>query len=379
MPLSCLRAGETLATFHLTDNEWTEIRTTYRNMGLSMRCCSSRAIPKVSRLGTRFFAHQSRAACQSGPESPEHLKAKFLIAESARAAGWDACVEEPGCDPDGNTWIADVLCTRGSAKLAFEVQLAPQSPDQYQARQSRYQRSGVRCLWLTKLRRIGSAIEALPPTKELPHVLLDVKEQPNPIVHVGNSYEASVPLPDFVKGALAGDLFWAETRPGTRVVEIQIASISCWKCDQSIKAVRGYVINNYFVPLAVVSDRDGLAKFISALRQGMPEITPISLKYSGTLQTKYFAAACPFCSALLGDWFMTADFFTEVATCDHPNYSCPDIVYGREIGCHIFDYATLSLRIGSSELSNLPSGEWLWRPLTRGANPPRIQGSDNAR
>jgi len=75
------------------------------------------------------------------PESREHLKAKFVIAESARAAGWDASAEEPGCDPGSNPWIADMLFTRGKAKLAFEVQLSPESPDEYQARQSRYQRS----------------------------------------------------------------------------------------------------------------------------------------------------------------------------------------------------------------------------------------------
>lgn len=127
-------------------------------------------------------------------------------------------------------------------------------------------------------------------------------------MRVGISHQTSVTLPNFVKGALAGEFFWPETRAGTRAVKLQIASISCWKCGKPIRAIRGYVINNYFAPLAEVSDRHGLAKFISALRQRMPEVTPVSLRYSGTLQTKYLAAACPFCSALLGNWFMTADF-----------------------------------------------------------------------
>ena len=50
-------------------------------------------LPKVSSLGTRFFAHRSRGACQTAPESPEHLKAKFVIAQSARAVGWRASTE----------------------------------------------------------------------------------------------------------------------------------------------------------------------------------------------------------------------------------------------------------------------------------------------
>src|SRR5262249_27261332 len=120
MPITCLRAGETLASFLLSDEEWRAIRASYPSMRLSMRCCSSGAIPKVSSLGTRFFAHGTHADCQSAVESPEHITAKFIIAESARAVGWDAFAEASGTDPDGNAWTADVLCTRGQVKVAFE-------------------------------------------------------------------------------------------------------------------------------------------------------------------------------------------------------------------------------------------------------------------
>ncbi len=82
-----------------------------------------------------------------------------------------------------------------------------------------------------------------------------------------------MPLGDFVKGSLDRELFWAETRPGTRAVELQMASIACYKCRKTIKAVRGYVINNHFVPLAEVSDTGALAAFVSALRQHLPEVT----------------------------------------------------------------------------------------------------------
>src|SRR5712691_8625477 len=112
MPLACLNDGDLLTSFCLTDDQWVAIKTSYRGMNLSMRCCSSPAIPKVNSLGTRFFAHKSRAGCQTAPESPAHLQAKFIIAESATAAGWQASTEESGIDPDGKPWIADVLCTR---------------------------------------------------------------------------------------------------------------------------------------------------------------------------------------------------------------------------------------------------------------------------
>ena len=343
-----------------------------------MRCCSSAAIPKISRLETRFFAHKNRASCQSAPESAEHLKAKAIIAESARAAGWQTFTEESGTNLDGSPWIADVLCARGNVKVAFEIQLAAQTPDEYRSRQKRYARSDVRCLWLA---RKGSVSEHLRPSRGLPLVIINVQDSANMTVEVESSSAAPpIPLADFVKGALGGDLFWAEAGPGRVAVELQIASIACWKCRKPIKAARGYVINNHFVPLAEVSDTETLATFLLELHKSDPEVTRVSQRYSRTTQDHYFAAACPFCAALLGDWFMTADFFTEVVTnCEYPDCGCPDAPhFGREIGCRVFAYRPITLRLGS-ELSGLPRGEWLWRPFTRGASRSRHRQWPGAR
>lgn len=103
-----------------------------------------------------------------------------------------------------------------------------------------------------------------------------------------------MPLGDFVKGSLDRELFWAETRPGTRAVELQMASIACYKCRKTIKAVRGYVINNHFVPLAEVSDTGALAAFVSALRQHLPEVTPVSQRFSSTVQANISPRPAPF-------------------------------------------------------------------------------------
>jgi competence CoiA-like predicted nuclease len=187
----------------MSDEEWNALKSNYRNMHLSMRCCSSAAIPKLSILSTRFFAHKSRTGCQASPESSEHLKAKFIIAESARAAGWQVFTEESGIDRNGNSWIADVLCLRGNAKVAFEVQLAAQGREEYHERQTRYGRSGVRCLWLAKLPLKNSATHPSP-SEELPFVIINVKDSANFTVKVEDSGEAQIPLGKLCTGRCAG-------------------------------------------------------------------------------------------------------------------------------------------------------------------------------
>lgn len=72
------------------------LKANYRNLHLLMRYCSTAVVLKLSSLGTRFFAHKSRTGCQTAPESHEHLEAKFIIAESAGAAGWQVFTEESG-------------------------------------------------------------------------------------------------------------------------------------------------------------------------------------------------------------------------------------------------------------------------------------------
>jgi hypothetical protein len=372
MPLSCLSGSKLLASFQLSDIEWYGVKANYRNMHLSMRCCSRSAIPKVSSLGTRFFAHKSRAGCATAPESAEHLKAKFVIAESARTLGWQVFTEESGTDPDGNPWIADVLCTKGNAKVAFEVQLALQSLADYRARQRRYERSGIRCLWLTRLRRNSSIPNSFTPSKELPLVLINIREPATMTVQFEESSETPILLADFVKGALAGDLFWAEARTGRIAVDLQVASITCWNCQGPIKAIRGYIVNDRLVALSEISDSDAVAVFAETLRKQDPRVTPVSLRYSNTRGGRYFAASCPYCRALIGHWPMTARFFIDTVDCTYPDCGCPGAnVCGRELACHVFEYHQITLDVDPSELADFSAGEWKWRSFTRGAIPVR--------
>ena len=51
------------------------------------------------------------------------------------ALGWDVVTEKHGETPDGERWIADVFCTKGTVKIVFQVQWPPQSVEEFKRRQ----------------------------------------------------------------------------------------------------------------------------------------------------------------------------------------------------------------------------------------------------
>src|SRR5712692_1019169 len=95
---------------------------------------------------------------------------------------------------------------------------------------------------------------------------------------------------------------------GPHSVRLQLAPMVCWRCGQLIKAVRGYLTHCAFVALSQVSDTQTLAGFVAELRKRNPKISPVCCRYSKTVQGRYFAAECPDCSALFGDFFMVHEF-----------------------------------------------------------------------
>ena len=150
MPLlAYTQSGEPLVAPLMSDHEWERLRSSTERdawMPESRR----RAVPKVSRLGTRFFAHPPRHAAESGRESDVHLYLKAQCLIGARAAGWEALPEQPGKTPEGQDWRADVLCRRPGQpwSIALEAQVQLQGEEAYRKRQQLYASSGVRALWL---------------------------------------------------------------------------------------------------------------------------------------------------------------------------------------------------------------------------------------
>lgn len=204
MPLSALIDAEPIYAFNFAPTAWTALRS--RAKDLRFPCCDAGVVLKRSPLGTQFFAHARRGNCATAPESAEHLQAKDMIARAAIDAGWKAETEVRGKSPAGEDWVADVLVTRGTVKLAFEVQWSRQSDEETRARQARYEGSGVRAVWLMKQKDIPR------PSKGLPAFLLQKTDDGfcvavdwDPFFHFANQHYS---LDRFVRGALGRQLIW---------------------------------------------------------------------------------------------------------------------------------------------------------------------------
>jgi competence CoiA-like predicted nuclease len=202
VPLRALQNGTNIFAFEQDKVSWMALKTSYKSSSLLMPCCESAAIPKTSRLGNFFFAHAIQGDCNSQPESQEHIWVKGLVAKAAKKAGWEVKTEWPGESKDAEKWIADVYCTKGTAKIALEVQLSRQTDEETRARQIRYKNSDVKCAWFASEHSFKN--QFIMHCKDLPFFIMSPpKVGIEPVL-----VDFSVSLTNFVVGMLNKKLNW---------------------------------------------------------------------------------------------------------------------------------------------------------------------------
>lgn len=154
MPFRAVFDGQQISALNFDEAAWRALEAQARAAPstLQLRCCRTEAVPCTSPLGRHFFRHRvSPENCNWQPESEEHRDLKEQIAEVVEKARWAAEVEAIG-----NDWKADVLATRGKARIAFEVQLSPQGQAITTFREERYEASDVLPWWIVGARNGGS-------------------------------------------------------------------------------------------------------------------------------------------------------------------------------------------------------------------------------
>lgn len=232
MPLRAVSDTGNIHAFEFDATRWAELKRGYSSMGLHIPCCGAPAIPKTSTRGNFFFAHARIGECTTAPESAEHLYCKQLVAQAAQSAGWTVTTERPGVSPSGEEWIADVFCEKGTAKIALEIQISPQSDEEAARRQLRYKASGVRGAWFygAKARKGTVVFDKSTPAFGLGPV--EVGKAP-----MVRRFEVS--LTEFVAALLGKRLVWTVPEY-SRPIQVEFFPDTCWACKKPNKQVFGY-------------------------------------------------------------------------------------------------------------------------------------------
>ena len=221
MPLTAYDGERQYQAPFIADDDWGELK----KLKLTL-ICGTRGIPRRSKLGTKHFYHYDLAECdfEHKPESPEHLRIKTVVMLAAREAGWEANEEVRA--PDGS-WIADVMATRGDRQYAFEVQWSKQIHSVYQARQDRYTKDGVECLWLVRhIKYLTDGVSAA-----LGVAIVD----DDPVIRdgawtPGTSNTPEIPLAPVIIAVLNSQLRWAPARHGTIAASTRWGVQACNSC-----------------------------------------------------------------------------------------------------------------------------------------------------
>jgi len=263
-------------------------------MAIKMPCCGRAAVPKTSKRGNFFFAHAVRGDCSSAPESQDHIFLKSLIAKAAKVAGWTVMTEWPGIAPNGERWVADVFCQKGSAKVAIEVQLSYQTVEELNRRTSNYRASGVRVAWIVSGQKFQRGY--IVPSKQIPFFrLTQYSSGEAPSIS-----EFGVSLSDFTIGALNRQLQWDEV-PWD--YDIHFLKDECWHCGRQVKQVYGYTIDVYGDMAKTVPNAstvlESMSCFISNDELASLGLNPIKRfdKFNGKIIKFLFCNACMHCGA----------------------------------------------------------------------------------
>lgn len=317
MPLVALVDGDRKVSSLLSDDGWAALKKDVqaKRIPLTLRCGQPGHL-RSTRKGTRFFAHNpgSGHECDSTGETQQHLRAKDIIVRAAVAAGWDA---EPEVRGDG--WIADVLATRGNVRIAFEVQWSSQSDADFEHRQSRYQRDGVRGAWFV---RHASSIPSVP-SADLPIFSL-AEEGDDMVTSIGERRALGDAVTFLLSGKIKHREYLSDNSPAS--LHVRAHQHACWKCAAKFlvwhvasfsltgtcKQERGGWLSYQLFAADRIENAPGVRDAISraAANQTLPValLQARSTKASGT---RYMAFVCPGCNATSGDVFIQNLFFEE--------------------------------------------------------------------
>ncbi|AMM31617.1 hypothetical protein SA2016_0931 [Sinomonas atrocyanea] len=314
MPLAAVLSEERVDASQLDDGAWEALRQRYKAGETLLMPCGQPGVPRRSKLGLKHFAHKPGQNCPlHWDETQEHLELKALLAKAARAAGWEATLEFAA---DDRSWIADVLVTDGSRRIALEVQWSPQSEDDFVRRQRRYAAAGLECLWFVSSGNVDHAGQV--PAFEL----RGARGSWSLHLMTALGHRTDVPLCDVLVHLLAGN-YREPIEPFIQAYSVQVAMVKCWKdaCarwltvwrldDVQIKTRCGLegTLEVFYDPFARLFPKQRLEQeFAADVLQwlghpevDLPRVATFASRHSKAADRTYLAYCCPHCGAMQGD------------------------------------------------------------------------------
>ncbi len=325
MPLRAIIDGQDVIAPFLSIDEWESLRHSIKTKEKELRlpCCQNTGHLRTSKLGTNHFVHHRKDGCGWKSETVEYLKAKAEIALACRDAGYEVATEARG-----DAWKADVLATKGTGRVAFEIQWSRQELEETHRRQEQYQRDGVRGCWFFK----SPPKEMRGASKELPlfALSLDAPEDGGSFsVKIHNPFLDYLPQPsyglyEFVKALLNRRIRFCQEYKAKKHQQLRIVFIEmgCWRCK---KISHIYYISNQIVSCCGQSmfrtgtlwDSDKLEfnkavlnevmRFTNSPKGSHIKLGTIKPRYSKTVRGSYRSFGCYHCDAIFGDWFISEE------------------------------------------------------------------------
>ena len=366
MPLLAYsESGAPLVAPLMSDEEWERLRST-KDRDAWMPYSQRRAIPKVSRLGTRFFAHPPGHAPEGAKESDLHLYLKAQCLIGARAAGWEALPEQSGKTPEGQDWRADVLCRRPGKTwgVGFEAQVQLQGEEAYRQRQERHTSSGIRTLWLVAHEPAALHSYWRKPDQHLPafrtSTWKDQEGRPGAHVHVDG---LALTVADFVSGALNRQLQWYENgRHG--VATLVLREDQCWHrtCRKRVLlAYKAKIPGGVAVDIQVAQTLEGYGAAYARAQADLPDLCDDPWPFRRVL-----ASRCPHCQREIR--YQSQGWAGQPTTYTNP------VDTNASLGPRVHVPIGVTVPEGGGPLGLTPHAAWHWGPETRWTDWARLGG-----
>lgn len=240
----------------------------------------------------------------------KHDRIQLAIVAACHDLGIEA-IQEYG----GHGWRADVFIPNNHNRIAFEIQLSPQSLKKTLERQSKYIRDGIIGCWLFEkpVKKLTEERQDLP--------VFYVEEKEDSTLHVNLGERRKVDLHTFLENFISNNIQFKETAitKTKQLVNLVFCEMECWKCHEMNHI---FFVDTPFYSAcnAVIQPEEALWE--SNSMEYRPEITElaqqfvknrkdldlklgkIKKRYSKTIEDSYTSFGCYNCDSIFGDWFV---------------------------------------------------------------------------